>query len=108
MLGYLEDAPGAWLVVASLAGAKRNPGWLHNLSKEPRAEIELGEGHRVGVRAEALQGDALDAAWKRFETDAPEYVAYLSKTDRVLPIIRLASVAAEAPVGAEAPVATQA
>ena len=99
MLGFVEDGPGAWLVIASLAGSARNPAWLHNLAKRPAAEVELSDGRRVPVRAETLHGAGLDAAWKRFETEAPEYVAYLSKTDRAMPVVRLAAISGATPEG---------
>lgn len=89
MVGFLEEASGGWLIVASLGGAARHPAWLYNLAKQPRAAIEFGDGRRVDVMAEALAGAELEAAWGRFEAEAPEYVRYLSKTDRVMPILRL-------------------
>lgn len=89
MLGFLEDGPGAWLVIASLAGSARNPAWVHNLARNPAATIELPGGQRVAVAARSLEGDALAAAWARIETDAPEYAKYLSVTDREMPVIRL-------------------
>jgi deazaflavin-dependent oxidoreductase (nitroreductase family) len=89
ILGYLEDGPMAWLVVASVAGASRHPGWLYNLEKDPHATIEFFGGRRVEVEAETLAGAELDAAWKRLEVEAPEYPKYLSKTDKEIPIIRL-------------------
>ena len=92
ILGYLDDGPSAWLVVASVAGANRQPGWLHNLAKQPRATIEFFGGDRVEVEAETLTGDDLAAAWKRLETEAPEYPKYLTKTDREIPIIRFTRV----------------
>jgi deazaflavin-dependent oxidoreductase (nitroreductase family) len=73
MLGYLEEGPGSWLVIASLAGAPRNPGWLHNLAKHPEATVEFGDGRRVPVLAETLHGPDLEEAWRRIATDAPEY-----------------------------------
>jgi deazaflavin-dependent oxidoreductase (nitroreductase family) len=88
ILGYLEEGADAWLVVASLAGAARQPGWLYNLAKQPRATIEFYGGQRLEVDAETLEGADLEAAWKRFEAEAPEYPKYLSKTDREMPIIR--------------------
>ena len=89
ILGYLEDGPDAWLVIASLAGASRNPNWLHNLARDPRATIEFYGGRRVDVDATTLAGAELDAAWKRLADEAPEYVKYLDKTDRRIPILRL-------------------
>lgn len=89
MLGYFEDGPSAWLVVASVAGASRQPGWLYNLAKDPNATVEFFDGRRSDVKAETLTGEELVAAWKRLEVEGPEYPKYLSKTDREIPIIRL-------------------
>jgi deazaflavin-dependent oxidoreductase (nitroreductase family) len=90
MLGFLEDGPGRWLIVASLAGSARNPAWLYNLAKHPTATIELPGGRRVRVSATSLEGSELEAAWERFANAAPEYAKYLSVTDRVMSIVRLA------------------
>ena len=89
MLGYVEEPEGTWLVVASLAGAARNPAWLYNLAHRPEATVEFGDGRRVAVRAETLDGADLGSAWARITVDAPEFVRYRSKTDRDLPVIRL-------------------
>jgi deazaflavin-dependent oxidoreductase (nitroreductase family) len=89
MLGFLEDGTDAWLVVASAAGGPRHPGWVYNLAADPRATIEFFGGQRIQVEAETLEGAALDAAWQRLAAEAPEYPAYLSKTDRQIPVIRL-------------------
>lgn len=88
-LGYLQDGPDSWLVVASLAGAARHPGWLYNLAKRSEAEIELADGRRVAVAASTLEGPELEAAWERYRVEAPEYAAYLSRTDKEMPIVRL-------------------
>lgn len=89
MLGYLEDGPGAWLVIASLAGSARNPGWLYNLARNPHARIELGDGRRIEVSATTLAGPELDSAWERIAAEAPEYAKYLNVTDRRMPVVRL-------------------
>jgi deazaflavin-dependent oxidoreductase (nitroreductase family) len=89
ILGFLEDGPDAWLVVASLAGAARQPDWLHNLARRPQATIEFYGGQRVDVEAATLSGAEKDAAWARLAEEAPEYPKYLEKTDREIPIVRL-------------------
>jgi deazaflavin-dependent oxidoreductase (nitroreductase family) len=89
VLGYLEDGPDAWLVIAALAGAARHPAWMYNLARQPDAVVEFKGGRRVDVRAETLEGDQLAAAWARIGVDAPEFVGYRSKTDRELPVVRL-------------------
>ena len=89
VLGYIAEPAGSWLVIASAAGASRNPAWLHNLAHTPDATIQFADGIRVPVRAETLEGEALDAAWQVIGIEAPEYVKYRSKTDREIPVVRL-------------------
>lgn len=89
VLGSFPDGDDAWLVVASLAGAARNPAWLHNLAARPEATVQLADGRRIEVSAETLEGDDLVAAWERLERDGPEYAKYRTKTDREVAIVRL-------------------
>jgi deazaflavin-dependent oxidoreductase (nitroreductase family) len=89
LLGYIAEGPTSWLIVASLGGAARNPAWLYNLAHDPRATIEFGDGRRVAVTAESLEGGELEAAWARIAHEAPEYTKYESKTDRPIPVLRL-------------------
>jgi deazaflavin-dependent oxidoreductase (nitroreductase family) len=89
VLGFLPDGDDAWLVIASLVGAARNPAWLHNLAAQPEATVQFEDGRRVAVRADTLEGPDLDAAWQRLERDAPEFPRYRTKTDREIPIVRL-------------------
>jgi deazaflavin-dependent oxidoreductase (nitroreductase family) len=89
ILGFLPDSDDAWLVMASLAGAARNPAWLHNLAAQPEATVQFEDGRRIDVRAEMLEGPQLEAAWRRLEREAPEYPKYRTKTDREVAIVRL-------------------
>lgn len=89
ILGYLNDGTDAWLVVGSKGGAPTDPAWVRNLEVHRQATVVLADGTRVPVRAERVTGDALDTAWERIAVEAPEYVAYLSKVDRAIPVIRL-------------------
>jgi deazaflavin-dependent oxidoreductase (nitroreductase family) len=86
-----EDGDG-WLIVASLAGAAQNPAWYHNLVAHPDqvwAEVG-GTTHRVVP--EQLDGPGREEPWKRITAEQPRYADYQSKTDRVLPVIRLTQV----------------
>src|SRR5881398_3012668 len=56
-LSYARDG-GDYVVVASMGGAPRSPGWYHNLRANPEAEIQVGT-RRMPVRARfVLPGDA--------------------------------------------------
>ena len=89
VLGYLPYGDDAWIVIAALAGAARNPGWLHNLGAHPDATAQFADGRRFDVRAETLAGPELEAAWERLAREAPEFPKYRGKTDREIAIVRL-------------------
>jgi deazaflavin-dependent oxidoreductase (nitroreductase family) len=89
VLGYIDEGEGSWLVIASAAGAKWHPSWLHNLAASQDATIRFEDGRTFPVRAETLEGAALATAWERIAVDAPEYVKYRSQTDREIPVVRL-------------------
>ena len=89
VLGYLQDGPDAWLVIASKGGAPSNPAWVHNLAAHPEATVVLADGRRVRVRGVRLGGSELEHAWQRAAREAPEYPAYRSRTEREIPIFRL-------------------
>jgi F420H(2)-dependent quinone reductase len=88
VLGYLDDGPD-WLIIGSKGGAPTNPAWVYNLADNRDATIVMSDGTRIGVEAERVTGDDLDRAWKRIGDEAPEYVAYRSRTKREIPVIRL-------------------
>jgi deazaflavin-dependent oxidoreductase (nitroreductase family) len=88
-VGYFPGEHGSWLIVASAAGAPRNPAWYHNLAAHPdRVQIEIA-GRKVAVVAEQLHGPEREEAWHGITTASPRFAKYQEKTDRVLPIIRL-------------------
>ena len=92
LLGTFPEGEGAWLIVASAGGQKKNPAWYHNLAAHPdQAQIEVG-GKTVNVTATQLAGEERAAAWRRITEAQPRYAGYVKKTDRVLPIIRLTGV----------------
>lgn len=87
-LAYFPDGDG-WLIVASYAGAAKNPSWYYNLAAHPdRVSIEFA-GRRESVVAEQLHGAEREAAWRRITAESKRFADYQSKTDRELPIIRL-------------------
>jgi deazaflavin-dependent oxidoreductase (nitroreductase family) len=88
-LAYFPAGDGSWLIVASYAGAVKNPSWYYNLAAHPdRVSIEFG-GRTESVVAEQLHGAERDAAWREITAASKRFADYQSKTDRELPIIRL-------------------
>jgi deazaflavin-dependent oxidoreductase (nitroreductase family) len=85
-----QDGEDAWLVVASAGGAARNPAWYHNIAAHPdQVWIEFG-GKQFHVTPAQLDGEDRAQAWQRITQSQPRYRGYESKTDRAIPVIRLA------------------
>jgi deazaflavin-dependent oxidoreductase (nitroreductase family) len=88
-VGWFPGDDDSWLIVASAAGAARNPAWYHNIAAHPdQVKIELN-GRTIPVTAEQLHGADRDQAWQQIATAVPRFAAYQRKTDRELPVIRL-------------------
>jgi deazaflavin-dependent oxidoreductase (nitroreductase family) len=89
-VGGFPDGKDAWLIVASNSGAATHPAWFFNLSKNPdKIWIEVGD-RKLRVKAELLEGKEGEQALSRIAAIAPRYGEYQKKTDRVIPVIRLA------------------
>jgi deazaflavin-dependent oxidoreductase (nitroreductase family) len=88
-LAYFPDGADSWLIVASAAGAPRNPAWYNNLAAHPdQVRIEIGE-RSIDVTATQLHGDERTQAWGRITSASKQFSKYQDKTDRQIPIIRL-------------------
>jgi deazaflavin-dependent oxidoreductase (nitroreductase family) len=82
-VGYFLGKNDSYLIVASAAGAARNPAWYYNLAAHPdQVDIETA-GRRLPVTAQELHGPERDEAWQQITTAAPRFAAYQKKTDRV-------------------------
>jgi deazaflavin-dependent oxidoreductase (nitroreductase family) len=88
-VGWFPGPDGSWVIVASAAGAARNPAWYYNLAAHPdQVWVEL-PGRKVAVTARQLRGGEREEAWRRITAAVPRFAAYQQATDRELPIIRL-------------------
>lgn len=85
-----QDGEDAWLVVASAGGSAHHPSWYHNLAAHPdQVWIEFG-GRQMKVNPTQLDGEERAQAWQRITKSQPRYAGYEQKTDRLIPVIRLA------------------
>lgn len=88
-VGYFADGENGWLIVASAAGAPKNPAWYYNIAAHPeQVRIEMG-GRKIDVLAVQLHGEERDRAWERIVGESSRFAKYEQQTDRELPIIRL-------------------
>jgi deazaflavin-dependent oxidoreductase (nitroreductase family) len=88
-VGWFPGPASSWLIVASAAGAARNPAWYYNIAAHPDQVQIVVDGRKVAVTAEQLHGTERAEAWQQITTAAPRFDGYQRKTDRELPIIRL-------------------
>jgi deazaflavin-dependent oxidoreductase (nitroreductase family) len=84
---YARDGD-AYLVVASMGGAPQHPNWYRNLLADPTARIQVRADH-VDVRARTAGGGEKARLWTIVAGQWPNYDAYQSRTDRVIPVVVL-------------------
>jgi len=90
-LPYWLDAQGRRVVVASFAGAAKDPAWFLNLAdKTVNPEIKARvQGGLWWMDAQILDGDEYDETWAALVADRPHYEDYKAKTARKIPLVRL-------------------
>lgn len=93
--GFLRKNPlmrvehnGEYAVLASLGGAPKNPVWYYNVVANPHVELQDGATKR-DYRAHEAQGEERTIWWDRAVAAFPDYAAYATKTDRVIPLFVL-------------------
>jgi deazaflavin-dependent oxidoreductase (nitroreductase family) len=79
---------GSYAVVASLAGAPKNPVWYHNVVADPRVELQDGPVRR-DMLAREVTGDEKTVWWERAVEAFPDYAEYQKNTDREIPVLVL-------------------
>ncbi|OBK91457.1 nitroreductase family deazaflavin-dependent oxidoreductase [Mycolicibacter sinensis] len=89
-LSYARDGD-TYLIVASMGGAPRSPGWYHNLKARPDVEINVGP-QRVRATARPVLPDDPDYArlWRIVNANnANRYEVYQRRTSRPIPVVVL-------------------
>jgi len=89
-LTYARDGD-TYLIVASMGGAPRSPGWYHNLKANPDVDIHVGP-KRLRATAQPVLPDDPDYArlWRIVNVNnAHRYEAYQRRTSRPIPVVAL-------------------
>jgi F420H(2)-dependent quinone reductase len=89
-LGYARDGDD-YLVVGSLGGADRAPGWLHNVRARAAVDVQIGRDRFPALATVVERGnDDFPRLWRLVnENNAGRYDRYQSKTSRPIPIVRI-------------------
>jgi deazaflavin-dependent oxidoreductase (nitroreductase family) len=84
---FARDADD-YLIVASLAGAPKQPQWYLNLQANPDAEIQVKD-QTIAVVARTASASEKPRLWKIVTDVWPNYDVYQSRTDRDIPVVVL-------------------
>jgi F420H(2)-dependent quinone reductase len=98
-LVYARDGED-YLVVGSLGGSPRAPGWLHNVRARPQVGVQVGRERFPAVATVVDRGeDDYDRLWRVVnDNNAGRYDRYQRRTTRPIPIVRLARSSGTQPV----------
>ncbi|MGH7965273.1 MAG: nitroreductase family deazaflavin-dependent oxidoreductase [Candidatus Binatia bacterium] len=86
-LVYTKDGDRI-VIIASFAGAPKNPPWYNNLVANPEATVEVGT-ERFRVRAAEVTGEERQRLFDRQAQQMPIFAEYKQKTTRQIPVFVL-------------------
>ena len=87
-LMYTPDGRGNAIIAGTSFARDRHPAWSYNLIAHPDAAITV-RGRRRSVRAELLEADEREAAWRLIEEQWPGYRGYERESGRIVRLFRL-------------------
>jgi deazaflavin-dependent oxidoreductase (nitroreductase family) len=77
-----------YIVAGTAGGGPTEPLWVANLRLHPEVSLEVA-GYPFAATATMTEGAERDRLWDQHVVALPWFGAYPSKTDRVIPVIRL-------------------
>lgn len=92
-LVYQRDGAD-YVVVGSLGGSDRAPGWLHNVRARPQVGVQVGRDRFPAVARVVERGDEdYDRLWRLVnQSNQGRYDRYQARTSRPIPVVRLSPV----------------
>src|SRR5580704_5383239 len=86
-LVYTKDGDRC-VIIASYAGAPKNPSWYHNLIAHPEVEVEIG-AEKFKAKAKEVKGAERDRLFAEQAKLMPQFNDYAKKTARTIPVFTL-------------------
>lgn len=80
-----------YVIIASFAGAPKDPPWYHNLLANPEVGVEVGS-EQFTAKAEVLGEPERTDLYAKMTEIMPVFSEYQSKTSRVIPVVALTRV----------------
>jgi deazaflavin-dependent oxidoreductase (nitroreductase family) len=77
-----------YLIVGSVGGSPKHPGWYWNLQSEPSASIQVKREH-LDVVAQVASAEDKPRLWRIMNEVWPNYDVYQTRTDRDIPVVVL-------------------
>jgi deazaflavin-dependent oxidoreductase (nitroreductase family) len=84
------DIDGRRFVIASKGGAPTNPAWFHNIVANPTVTVELGS-ETYEATAAPVGAEERERLYPQIVERQPGFGKYQEGTDRVIPIVELAT-----------------
>jgi deazaflavin-dependent oxidoreductase (nitroreductase family) len=81
---------GRLLVIASAAGAERDPDWYRNLVADPAVTVEV-DGEQYAATARPAVGADRDALFERIAAQYPFFADHQRGVTRKIPVVELVS-----------------
>lgn len=78
----------SFVVIASVLGEPRHPGWYFNLHARPEITVQVG-ARRIAVRARDAEGEEREEIWRKLVVESPDYEQYRERTGRRIPVVVL-------------------
>lgn len=76
------------LVIASNAGAPKDPDWYANLVANPRVTVELADEKYDGI-AKPLDADERAPVWEMLTKNYPFFTDHQAKAGRTIPVVAI-------------------
>jgi deazaflavin-dependent oxidoreductase (nitroreductase family) len=87
ILTYHRDG-GDYVVAGTAGGSKTDPGWLHNVERDPEVSVEVGND-TFDATATIVEGPERDPLWDDHVKALPWFADYPAQTGRLIPMVRL-------------------
>lgn len=85
---------GDYVVAGTAGGSPVEPAWVHNVEVHPDVELEAGNEVLPATATVIREGPERDRLWDDHVRELPWFGDYPTKTDRVIPMVRLSRRAA--------------